>query len=346
MKTIMAPHNSVVVSPASQGIMKSERRASKPLMEKRRRERINKSLNELKSILLEALRKDSTCHSKLEKADILEMTVRYLKSIQRQRVSTIDPTMMLNKYRAECFGCKPDMNQHGNMHPDVKSRLMSHLGTHPYPSIISGNQAHLMTGPNGNTTASMPIQLATSTSVRTIGIPTFPEQVKSFSSVNFIPSMQRFPEDIHRKGPGNRLSMAVTSPCHSPTSVSSYGKRSASTELPPDSPDSKKRCLASPRKTSSDFQQGLSYNMLTNPDLLQFSPSSYQVPCSPDSRGTPESVYSRCEDSPKAFSPSSPLDRSEIYSMRYPFVISSVKCEPQTPSYHNSENGESVWRPW
>merc|ERR1711981_1148202 len=33
----------------------------------------------------EALRKDSTCHSKLEKADILEMTVRYLRSIQQTR---------------------------------------------------------------------------------------------------------------------------------------------------------------------------------------------------------------------------------------------------------------------
>ena len=31
---------------------------SKPLMEKRRRERINRSLNDLKSILLEALRRD------------------------------------------------------------------------------------------------------------------------------------------------------------------------------------------------------------------------------------------------------------------------------------------------
>lgn len=225
-------------------------------------------------------------------------------------------------------------------------RLMSHLGTHPYPSIISGNQAHLISGPNSSTPASMPIQLATSTPVRTIGIPTFPEQVKGFSSVNFLPSMQRFPEDMHSKGLGKRLSMAVTSPCHSPTSVSSYGKRSASTELPPDSPDAKKRCLASPRKISSDLQQGIPCNMFASPDLSQLSPSSYQVPCSPDSRGTPESVYSRCDDSPKSFSPSSPLDRSEIYSMRYPFVNSSVKCEPHTPSSPNSENGDSVWRPW
>lgn len=38
--------------------LKNDRRASKPLMEKRRRERINKSLNELKAILLAAMRKD------------------------------------------------------------------------------------------------------------------------------------------------------------------------------------------------------------------------------------------------------------------------------------------------
>merc|ERR1711935_311519 len=80
--TKMAPH--------SQRNQKNERQASKPLMEKRRRERINRSLNDLKSILLEALRRDATCHSKLEKADILEMTVRYLRSIKS--VQGIYPT--------------------------------------------------------------------------------------------------------------------------------------------------------------------------------------------------------------------------------------------------------------
>ena len=72
-------------SPTSGGIgpirsQKLDRATSKPLMEKRRRERINRSLNELKNILLEALRRDTTSCSKLEKADILEMTVRYLHS--------------------------------------------------------------------------------------------------------------------------------------------------------------------------------------------------------------------------------------------------------------------------
>ncbi|CAG5081229.1 Oidioi.mRNA.OKI2018_I69.PAR.g9817.t1.cds [Oikopleura dioica] len=61
---------------------KIDRATSKPLMEKRRRERINKSLNELKSILLEAYRRDSASCSKLEKADILEMSVRYIHSLK------------------------------------------------------------------------------------------------------------------------------------------------------------------------------------------------------------------------------------------------------------------------
>ncbi|CBY10708.1 unnamed protein product [Oikopleura dioica] len=61
---------------------KIDRATSKPLMEKRRRERINKSLNELKSVLLEAYRRDSASCSKLEKADILEMSVRYIHSLK------------------------------------------------------------------------------------------------------------------------------------------------------------------------------------------------------------------------------------------------------------------------
>ena len=64
-------------------ICKNEKAISKPLMEKRRRDRINKSLNELKAILIDALRRDQNSCSKLEKADILEMTVSYLQSIQQ-----------------------------------------------------------------------------------------------------------------------------------------------------------------------------------------------------------------------------------------------------------------------
>ncbi|TRY96897.1 hypothetical protein DNTS_015426 [Danionella cerebrum] len=57
------------------------RKTLKPLMEKRRRARINESLNHLKSLILPLVGKDASRYSKLEKADILEMTVRFLREL-------------------------------------------------------------------------------------------------------------------------------------------------------------------------------------------------------------------------------------------------------------------------
>ncbi|XP_046864234.1 transcription factor HES-1-like [Xenia sp. Carnegie-2017] len=73
-------------------------KSSKPVMKKRRRERINNSLNELKNLLLESRKRDTACCSKLENTDILEMTVQYLKSIRMQQVKAI------NHNRSCCFG--------------------------------------------------------------------------------------------------------------------------------------------------------------------------------------------------------------------------------------------------
>lgn len=68
------------------------KRANKPLMEKRRRARINQSLAVLKALILEAANQRSGSavgangatgggakHAKLEKADILELTVRHFQ---------------------------------------------------------------------------------------------------------------------------------------------------------------------------------------------------------------------------------------------------------------------------
>uniref|UniRef100_A0A8C5GZD1 BHLH domain-containing protein n=1 Tax=Gouania willdenowi TaxID=441366 RepID=A0A8C5GZD1_GOUWI len=57
------------------------RKTLKPLLEKRRRARINDSLNHLKSLILPLVGKDNARYSKLEKADILEMTVRFLRDL-------------------------------------------------------------------------------------------------------------------------------------------------------------------------------------------------------------------------------------------------------------------------
>ncbi|XP_031594039.1 transcription factor HES-2-like isoform X1 [Oreochromis aureus] len=57
------------------------RKTMKPLMEKRRRAGINESLNRLKSLIVPLTGRDQSRYSKLEKADILEMTVRFLGDI-------------------------------------------------------------------------------------------------------------------------------------------------------------------------------------------------------------------------------------------------------------------------
>ncbi|XP_056131283.1 transcription factor HES-2-like [Lampris incognitus] len=57
------------------------RKTMKPLMEKRRRARINDSLDHLKNLILPLTGRDKNRHSKLEKADILEMTVKFLSDI-------------------------------------------------------------------------------------------------------------------------------------------------------------------------------------------------------------------------------------------------------------------------
>ncbi|XP_051900736.1 transcription factor HES-7-like [Pristis pectinata] len=50
----------------------------KPLVEKRRRDRMNRSLDQLKSFLLKHTHSETFRNGKMEKAEILEMTVQYL----------------------------------------------------------------------------------------------------------------------------------------------------------------------------------------------------------------------------------------------------------------------------
>ncbi|KAL1269213.1 hypothetical protein QQF64_031502, partial [Cirrhinus molitorella] len=57
---------------------------SKPLMEKKRRARINTCLNQLKTFL-ESVCSNNIRKRKLEKADILELTVKHLMHLQNTK---------------------------------------------------------------------------------------------------------------------------------------------------------------------------------------------------------------------------------------------------------------------
>lgn len=106
------------------------RRANKPLMEKRRRARINQSLAALKALILDSAKADNTKHSKLEKADILELTVRHF-----QRHRSLD-TAGIHQYRSGYADCvkevqryleTPDAQTMTVIEPGVRQRLLRHL---------------------------------------------------------------------------------------------------------------------------------------------------------------------------------------------------------------------------
>ncbi|XP_042748933.1 transcription factor HES-4 isoform X1 [Lagopus leucura] len=131
--------------------------SSKPIMEKRRRARINESLGQLKMLILDALKKDSSRHSKLEKADILEMTVKHLRNLQRAQMAaalSADPSV-LGKYRAGFNECMNEVTRFlstcEGVNADVRARLLGHLSAclgqivamNYLPPPPAGQPAHL-----------------------------------------------------------------------------------------------------------------------------------------------------------------------------------------------------------
>lgn len=74
-------------------------------------------------------------HSKLEKADILEMTVKHLQNLQRRQMAlsiAADP-LVVTKYRAGFNECAQEVSRYVNsvdeMDSAVKHRLLNHLAT-------------------------------------------------------------------------------------------------------------------------------------------------------------------------------------------------------------------------
>jgi hairy-and-enhancer-of-split protein len=132
------------------------RRSNKPIMEKRRRARINNSLNELKTLILDAMKKDPARHSKLEKADILEMTVKHLQNLQRQQAAmsaATDPSVV-SKFRAGFSECATEVGRFPGLDPIVKRRLLQHLASclnqGSKPQEVPQVQVHIVPNPGND----------------------------------------------------------------------------------------------------------------------------------------------------------------------------------------------------
>ncbi|CAB4059335.1 HEY [Lepeophtheirus salmonis] len=152
------------------GIGPNNRKRRRGMIEKRRRERINTSLGELKKLVPTALEKSGS--AKLEKAEILQMTVEHLKEMQNNPNNAYDQT---SKYEYQIMGireCVAEVSRYlvsiegMDSQDPLKLRLISHLqmyasqrasGTppppppHPHPSHpATQNQHHFSHHQNWN----------------------------------------------------------------------------------------------------------------------------------------------------------------------------------------------------
>ena len=108
------------------------RKVMKPLLERKRRARINSCLDELKDLMVSALHTEGESISKLEKADVLELTVRHLQKLKRQQMLALNPALDLDRYHAGYTACATEVSRCLASVPGVDitlgTRLMSHLG--------------------------------------------------------------------------------------------------------------------------------------------------------------------------------------------------------------------------
>ncbi|XP_075061122.1 transcription factor HES-7-like [Mixophyes fleayi] len=109
------------------------RKILKPVVEKQRRDRINRSLDEMRVLLLKLTGNQKLRNPKMEKAEILELAVVYVWNVTRMK--THDPhrwvspaeKCYLSGFR-DCLDRTEDFIQ--DMGPGAKARFLNDLQTH------------------------------------------------------------------------------------------------------------------------------------------------------------------------------------------------------------------------
>lgn len=109
------------------------RKVMKPMLERKRRARINRCLDELKDLMVNALQSEGENVSKLEKADILELTVNHLHKLRRQqRLVASSPVIESDRFRAGFTHAANEVSRCLAATPGVDitlgTKLMTHLG--------------------------------------------------------------------------------------------------------------------------------------------------------------------------------------------------------------------------
>lgn len=102
------------------------------MLERKRRARINHCLDQLKELMVTALQAEGENISKLEKADILELTVQHLHKLRRQQRLASNPVIDSDRFRSGFTHCATEVSKCLATIPGVDihlgTKLMTHLG--------------------------------------------------------------------------------------------------------------------------------------------------------------------------------------------------------------------------
>ncbi|KAJ8274590.1 hypothetical protein COCON_G00092150 [Conger conger] len=107
--------------------IKGDRKTRKPLVEKKRRARINESLQELRALLT-----DTDVQSKMENAEVLEMTVKRVEQILQNRSQEVDT---MNREASERFAagyiqCMHEVHTFVSSCPGIDATVAAELLNH------------------------------------------------------------------------------------------------------------------------------------------------------------------------------------------------------------------------
>jgi hairy-and-enhancer-of-split protein len=109
------------------------RKVMKPILERKRRARINKCLDDLKDLMMVAIEAEGESIARLEKADVLELTVRHLQKLKRQKMLQSNPSIDADRFCSGYSSCASEVSKFLASVPGVEigmgTQLMSHLGS-------------------------------------------------------------------------------------------------------------------------------------------------------------------------------------------------------------------------
>ncbi|XP_072133667.1 transcription factor HES-5-like [Mobula birostris] len=128
---------------------KEKYKLMKPIIEKKRRDRINSSIGQLKALLGEEFQNGEP-NIKMEKADILEMTVNYLK-LHSQQIFTVTYNKSLAQNFKEGYSrCLQEIQRFTfvpESKTEVQNKLVKHLNEAYHLPMSSSYSASLMQPP-------------------------------------------------------------------------------------------------------------------------------------------------------------------------------------------------------